>query len=153
MKALSKLSAALLVATTGPAFAVDDNTTYGSRELPNITCTNDGNGAFSFHMKTFDEPMVQVLSSFYNIDGNNLVYVNMHESIPETYEAPVSEDPNLKVSEQFAAAFAKFEGRFILFFNPSEDGTLECSIEEHFPDQNVVRRNFVQQVLALENNG
>lgn len=119
-------------------------------EHDNITCVNDGEGAFSFYMEGYTEPMISILRSHWNSDGNNAVlsHVRLRSSLLT--------NSDVIISPAFESFFENFAGRFLMFYNP-ESAQL-CSMEEWFflndearlagEKPLTVRRNFVRRIDA-----
>lgn len=147
------LCAVAFAGSASAALALDDDYEVVERELQHITCTNDRNGAFSFHLDSYDEPIISILKSKYGMDASHAVLSHAPSVLPSIYPPTLEERSDVKLSEAFKENWANFNGRFLMFFNPDEEGRMLCSIEEEFPAQKVIRRNFVLRSDVPEHAG
>lgn len=115
-------------------------------ERSNITCVDNRNGAFSFYMQGYDEPMISILKSDYGWDANHAVFSFAPESLPEVYKGSLIDNENVKVSEAFKSTFSDFNGRFLMFYEPDDKGRKLCSIEMELDKINTIYRTFVERV-------
>lgn len=148
MKSLKNIVFAVFTGTIGSAYAEEAQPKIVERDVPSMTCTDDGNGRFSFHLEGYDEPIVQILKSRYGFDHNHAVLVHTPQTQPEIYTTPLEERPDIKLSDAFKHNFENFNGRFLMFYEESEEGEKLCSIEDWLPSTNTIVRNFVKRVEA-----
>ena len=140
------LIAAAFAGNAGYALAEEKKPELVEIDRSNITCTNDRNGAFSFHMEGYDDPMISILKSNYGWDGNHAVLVFLPDSIPGIYKGSLLDNPDVKVSDAFKKTFERFNGRFLMFYDPDKNGKKRCSIEQELVGINTIYRTFVNQV-------